>query len=406
MKTNITKTFFALAVAAVLTSCSKKSGEPVPENPGNFILAVTPIASTGVADYLVTASDLDKGTVSIIGNGVEQDGTYRYYVTANNKFFSMLYGQGSPGAVTSYNIKDGKLNKLSNFVTETVQAFTPVNDDILLVKVPRNIVVGGNTLANFYRVNTNSLSITAEGTLDAKAPGNNGEIAHFSWIRQVGNKVYAPFFSIKNNKFETDFPNTAWVAIYSYPAMQLEKVITDDRTSFIGRYFTDGLGVVENGDIYAFSTSVAINATVLTSTKPSAITKIKAGTTEFDKTYFCNFEEISEGEVITNWIYVGGNNFVVNTQPKASRGAYITGKTLAIVNVVNKTFKKVTGFPEAATIKNITAMNYSAQDGKAYMGVNLDNGTTYVYKVDAVTAVATQGLKVEGGLITSIKHLQ
>src|SRR5690349_12911511 len=108
MKTTITKTLSVLAFAAVLSSCSKKDKEVVPENPGNFVIAVTPVASTGVADYLVTSSSLDTGKVSILGNGTEQDGTYRYYVTSNNKFFSMLYGQGNPGAVTTYNIVGGK----------------------------------------------------------------------------------------------------------------------------------------------------------------------------------------------------------------------------------------------------------------------------------------------------------
>src|SRR5690606_38205439 len=100
---------------------------------------------------------------------------------------------------------------------------------------------------------------TAEGTLDAVAPTQNGEIAHFSWIKQVGNKVYAPFFSIKNNSFDTEYPDFAGIAVYSYPEMAYEKTILDDRTSFIGRYFTDGLAVVENGDTYAFSSSVAQN---------------------------------------------------------------------------------------------------------------------------------------------------
>lgn len=407
MKTNITKAFIALAFAATLTSCSKKDNNSETKNPGNYVLAVTPVASTAVADYLLTAGSLETGSITTVGNGVEQDGTYRYYVTANNKFFSMLYGQGNPGAVTTYNIQNGKLSKVSNFQTETVQAFAPVNDDILLIKIPRNIAT---PLANWYSVNTNSLLIAREGTINVQTPSNNGESAHFSWIKQVGNKVYAPYFSIKaccGESFGTAFPNNAWIAVYSYPEMQLEKVITDDRTSFIGRYFTDGLSVVENGDVYAFSSSVATTGGVLSSTKPSAITKIKSGTTEFDKTYFYDFEAISGGYVITDWIYVGGNNFVVNAVLKAEKGAYVVGKNIGIVNVVSKTFKLVTGMPKLSDIAGLTTSNYSPKDGKtAYIGVNLVSGLSYVYKIDAATQVATQGLKVEGGKITSIQHLQ
>lgn len=407
MKTMITKAVSVLMFVAVLSSCKKNNKENVPENPGNFVLAVTPAAVTGVADYLVTASSLDEGKVSIIGNGVEQDGTYRYYVTSGSKFFSMLYGRGNPGAVTVYDVKDGKLNKLSDFTAATVHAFAAVNNDILMVKVPRAYAATGPTLANWYIVSTESNRQTTEGTLDAVTPSQNGEIAHFSWIKQVGNKVFAPFFSIKNNGFETDYPDFAGIAVYAYPSMQYEKTIKDSRTSFIGRYFTDGLAVVENGDTYAFSSSVAQKGGVLTSTKPSSISRIKAGTTEFDLDYLINFETASAGNVITNWLYLGQNKFIVHMEAKASKGAYNVGKTLGILDVANKAVTKVTGFPVAADIVDVTANNYSPMDGKTgYVGVNLTDGTTWVYKVDAGTATATKGLKVEGGLITAIQHLK
>lgn len=416
MKTTITKTLLALAFAGVLSSCEKKENrEVVPPNPGNYIIAVTPTAIASKADYLVTASNLESGAVSIIGNGAEQDGTYRYYVTANNKFFSMLYGQGSPGAVTVYGITDGKLKKLNDFVSATVHAFAPVNDDILSIRVPRRLAATGTpTVYEWYRVSTTTNQEIAKGTADAILPSGNGEIAHLSWIKQVGNKVFAPYFSIYNSFF-TKFPDEAGIAVFSYPEMKYEKTIRDTRTSFIGRYFTDGLGLVENGDCYAFSSSVAADddpATTavdakMTSTKPSAITRIKANTTEFDQSYFFNFEEASNGYVITNWLNIGQNKFIANIEPKATKGQYVVGKRLAIVDVVAKTVKAVTGFPEVAQISSVTTTNYSPKDGKTgYIGVNLVSGSTYVYKIDAVTATATQGIKVEGGVITAIQHLQ
>lgn len=416
MKTKITKTLLALAFAGALSSCAKKSDrEVIPENPGNYIIAVTPTAIAGKADYLLTANSLESGAVSIVGNGVEQDGTYRYYVTANNKLFSMLYGQGSPGAVTVYGITDGKLKKLNDFTSATVHAFAPVNDDILTVRVPRRIAaVGTPTVYEWYRVNTTTNIEVAKGTADAIIPSGNGEIAHLSWIKQVGNKVFAPYFSIYNSFF-TKFPDQAGIAVFSYPEMQYEKTIRDTRTSFIGRYFTDGLGLVENGDCYAFSSSVAADddpATTevdakMTSTKPSAITRIKAGTTEFDLSYFFNFEEVSKGYVITNWLNIGQNKFIANIEPVATKGQYVVGKRLAIVDVVNKTVTNVTGFPQASLISSVTTTNYSPQDGKTgYIGVNLVSGATYVYKIDASTATATQGVKVEGGVITAIQHVK
>ncbi|PWG78431.1 DUF4374 domain-containing protein [Pararcticibacter amylolyticus] len=406
MKTILQKTAAALAMAIVVSSCSKDENETTATR-GDFILAVTPAASTGVADYLINTPQLESGKISTEENGIEQDGTYRYYVTHNGKFFSMLYGQQNPGAVTTYENINGKLTKKSNFRTETVQAFAPVNDDLLLVKIPRNIA---NPLANWYRVNTNSLLIEGEGTVDVHTPSNNGESAFFSWIKQVGNKVYAPYFSIVasgDEVFGTNHPDGAWIAVYSYPGMQLEKVITDDRTSFIGRYFTDGLAVVENGDVYAFSASVAIKNKVLTSTKPSAITRLKAGTDEFDRSYFFDFEAASGGMNITNWLYIGNNNFIVNATTRAEKGNYTIGKNIGIVNVVNKTFTKVDGLPPVDQIYSITNNNYTPKDGRyGYIGVNLKEGWGYIYKIDASTHTATQGLKVEGGVITAVQYLK
>lgn len=412
MKTQLTKALAIVATAAIFTACKKDNPSNVTR--GEYIVTVTPVASTGVADYLINVPSLDNGSTSTFGNGLEQDGTYRYYLTHKGKFFSMLYGQGNPGAVTAYNNANGRLNKLTNFQTETVQAFAAVNDDILLTKVPRTINTAGSTLYTYYQVSTNSLQITKEGTLDALAPANNGEIAHFSWLQQVGNKVYAPFFPIKNGSFDSDFHDQAWIAVYSYPEMQLEKTIHDDRTSFIGRYFTNGLGVVENGDIYAFSTSVATtsdkvgdkNVKRFTDTQPSAITRIKSGTEAFDS-YYLDFEQASNGYVITNWIYVGNNKFIANIQPKAEKGAYTTGKELAVLDVAAKTVNKISGLPALGEIKSLTSSNYTPKDGNtAYIGVNLTSGIGYVYKIDASAKTATQGLKVEGGTITAVQYLK
>lgn len=417
MKTKSTKSLLSVLAAAILiTSCSKSENpNPVDPDPtpgaGKYIVAVTPIASTGVADYLVTSNSLDDGKVSIIGNGIEQDGTWRYYLTTNNRFFSFLYGQGNPGAVTAYNLTDGKLKKLTNFQSETVAAFAAVNDDVLMAKMSRNLATPTHT---WYRVNTNSLSIVGEGSMNALELANNGEIGYFSWLTQVGNKVYAPFFCIEGSSFTTKYPNKAWVAVFSYPDMKLEKVFTDERTGYIGQYFTNGLGTVENGDIYAFS---AANATSkrkddptkseITTTNPSAILKISSGTTEFDKNYFFNVAEISGGYNIVNWTYVGGNNFIVSSKKKQSDGSYSAETTIAAVNVVDKTFKIVTGLPNASEIKSFTQRNnYSKKDGKiGYIGVNLKSGKSYVYKIDATAATATTGLEVEGGSITAIEHL-
>ena len=405
----------ALALGLSLAACKNDVAQVDPGTgtvPGDgsktkFIISATPIGSSGVADYLLTADTLTKGTVSTKGTGIEQDGTYRYYVTHKNRFFSLLYGQGNPGAVTTYTVNSaGKLEKVSDFQAETVQVFAPMKDDIVTVKVPRT----GNESASFYRIQAESSKIVGEAQVNIVQLAGNGERAHFTWATQVGDKLYAPYMSIKGvapDAFGTSYPDSAWVAVLSYPDLKVEKVIRDNRTSFVGRYFTDGLAVDEQGDTYAFSSGVATSSSKLTSTKPSAITRIKAGTTEFDKTYLFNVEQASGGYNLNTQLYVGNGNFILTMTSAAEKGAYAVGKRLAAVNVYNQTFNWIDGTPAVGDISLIAARNnYSPKDGKTgFMGITLTDGTSYIYQVDALTAKATRGLKVDGGTIQAISQL-
>ncbi|GGH21611.1 DUF4374 domain-containing protein [Sphingobacterium alkalisoli] len=401
--TNLKYISIALScLALILNSCDKDNSESPGKTKGNFVLAVTPVAAEGVADYLLNAPSLESGTISTEGNGLEQDGTYRYYVTHKNKFFSMLYGQGNPGAVTAYNLMNGSLNKLTNFQTETVQAFTPVNNDILMIKMARDLKT---EMSRWYRVDADQMLIVGQGEINTKTVTGNGEWAQFSWIRQVGDKVFAPFFCIKDSDWGTDYPNEAWIAVYSYPDMTLEKVIKDDRTSFIGRYFVDGLAIDETGDVYAFSPSLAFTNKQLSSTKPSAVTRIKKGTTEFDDYYF-NVETAAEGHSITNWQYIGNGKALGFFIAKADKSQWGAGTRLAVVDLYSQKVTWITGLPALGDITSISDNNYTPKDGKnAYVGITVSNGTSSVYHINVETATATQGLKVEGGVITAISRL-
>ncbi|MCH7408991.1 DUF4374 domain-containing protein [Belliella sp. DSM 111904] len=404
--------FVALAICAMFSvffACENNE-LPGPDNPASeqdyrYVVTSTPISSDGVADYLLTVDDLDKGTVSTLGNGIEQDGTYRYYVSHKNKFFSLLYGQGNPGAVTTYTLDaTGKLQKLSDFQAETVQAFAIVKDDLLMVRIPRNI---NTPTASWYRMDTELLQIVDEGQIDLKALKSDEEMGFFTWVTQVGDKVYAPYMSIKgccSDSFGTNDPDKAWIAIYAYPSMELEKIITDDRISSIGRYFNEGLAVVENGDVYAFSPANTSNNSEMNSSKPSAIVRVKAGQDEFDQDFFMDIESLTNGHYLHSWIYIGNGKFVLMLgNPKEVWGA---AKFFAIADVNTKNVSWVSGIPNAEDIISVTSNNYSPLDGKsAYIGITTTEGS-YVYHFDAESNTAAKGLEVEGGTITAIRKLE
>lgn len=412
------KTIYAVIVGfvAVFAACKKdgsSSGPIDPNSPdkGRFVVAAYSLANTAQADYLLTAPTLDSGTLSITGNGLEQDGTYRYYTTSGNLFFSMLYGQGNPGAVTIYDLNDrSKLQKLSNFQSETVHAFAPVNKDILMVKAGRSTT---SPLNRWYLVSTDSLVIRREGQFNSSDLSKNGEVAHLSWIKQVGNKVFAPYFSIKGTTdggWTTDYPDSAWIAVFSFSntdSLVLDKVIKDNRTSSIGLYFADGLAVVENGDTYAFSPSNTVGKSgtdqFFNSTKPSAITRIKSGTTEFDQSYLFNIEAVSDGAYISSWEYAGNNYVVATLNTKDKKSQWQTANKMAVINLVTQEFKWVTGIPAAAEISEFSMTNYSAKNGESYIGITTTDNKSAVYKVNTTTATATRGVEINGGNITAIQ---
>lgn len=401
----------ALVGTAIMSGCSDDNKkvdpeeEPVAQEDPVYVIASSPVGSSGVADYLLTTTDLSQGTISTVGQGIEQDGSYRYYLSHKGKFFSLLYGQGNPGAVTTYQLDSRKqLEKISDFQSETVQAFTVVNDDILTIKIPRS----GNESASFYRISTTNSQIVGEAQHNIVKLAGNGERAHFTWAKQVGDKVFAPYMSIKgccSDVFGTANPDSTWIAVYSYPGLQLEKVIKDNRTSYLGAYFNDGLAVDENGDAYGFSPAAATNSGVRTTTKPSAMVRIKKGTTEFDQSYFFNVEQKSGGYHISNQVYIGKGKFLfyMYGDVNATTGA----RKLAIADAYNQTFTWVTGMPtEIASSSASYNNNTVSDDGKTvFIGINTAEGS-WVYNIDVASAKASQGLKVEGGRITAIVRVK
>lgn len=416
MKTN--RLFLLIIAGAVLLNACKKDDKKVEEPEvtgpveGRFVVTALPYMAFllgNSADLLYTTSSLDEGILTTEGKGIEQDGTSRNYVVHKNTFFSLLFGQGNPGAVTAYNMgADATLKKVTNFQTETMTAFAPVGDDILMIK---NAWEPTQDFSNWYRVSATDKIIAAQGQINTNTLSGNGEMAMFSSLKQVGNKVFAPFLSIKTARsFQTAYPDSSWMAIFSYPDMKLEKVLRDNRTGAIGAYFTDAMEVDEKGDVYALGMSLGVTSTNTKSTKPAGFMKIKSGTTEYDNSYFFNITAASGGKYVFRKLYLGKGNFLLMMSDTHDTYAN-RAKRFAIANVYDSTFKWVTGTPDPADILSITEYsgNYAPLDGNTgYVGIVViaADGASFaskVYKFDAATATAKPGLTVEGqNIIRSI----
>jgi hypothetical protein len=380
--------------------------DPETRRDSMFVLTARKSAYFGT-DILYTYNTLDEGILVTVGTGVEQDGSTRNYVVNNDLFFSLLFNQSQAGAVTGYIINgDKRLEKKTEFQSETMTAYGNVGDEILLFK---NAWQPEEEYTQWYRLNSKTMQIAGRGEINANELAGNGEKAFFMDVEKVGEKVFAAFWCVESGKnFASDNSrDTTYIAVYSYPAMQLEKVIKDARTGGIGAYFTDGMDLDENGDLYALGMKLNWNKSGEYSVKtPVAFTKIKKGTTEYDKSYFLNLTDATGGQYVWRKQYLGKGYFLLSVCPKPyvyatmHYGRMMGGFKFAVVNVYDGTFNWVAGLPDATSIQSTTAdYGYSDLDGTGYIGIYYtDDGVakSVVYKVDAATATATAGLATDG----------
>ncbi len=428
--------FFTLVFTALIafSACSKDSSpiapepetpEPEPELPvkkeGVFVISTA--AFSGAAEVLHTSNTLDSGILNTVSSGVEQSGS-RSYTVNNGVLFSLMFGGSAAGAVTAYNANSEKqLEKVTDFQSETMHVRSNVGDDVLMMKQAWQ---PAEEFSKWYRVSSNSLQIEAQGEFNSKelAGIDKNEKAFFTSFAKVGDKVFAPYWSITSGQtFSSNYLDSNWIAVYNYPDMTLEKVIRDGRTGSIGSYFASGLEIDENEDAYVFGTKLQFRTTSdNASNTPAGIMKIKKGTTEYDPTYFINISSAAgEGQYIFRKMYLGKGYFLLTMgsdrklyNPYGTTLAFFYKSTIryAIVNVYDGTFKWVTGTPAPETIGYTSAdysENYSPLDGTGYIAISSGSSmfaaSSVVYKFDAETATATPGLKVESGFITAINWL-
>ncbi len=406
MKTRKLHTLALCALSAcTFTSCDEENDLPVMKG-APYIVVATPSGSLGEgADYILQSKTLSSDTVTIKGAGIEQDG-YRYYAFNNNKVFSILYGQGNPGDVVVYNLNsEGTLQHVGTVNTPSVQVFGNYNKELILIRSPRS----GDENATILRINTDNPQITDTKYLNVVNLADNGERAHFTGVFQVGNKLYAPYYCIKGvtgQVFNSDYSDSTWIAVLSYPDMTLEKVIKDNRTSYIGYYFAQcGLEQIENGDVYAFSTATLGGSGVVPSTKPSAAIRIKNGETEFDQSYFFNIQEKSGGYHLYNAYYVGNNKFFLRMFAEKNNTDNPTNSKFAIVDIVTQSFTWVTGMPAAEDITFIGRLPHIEKGSSISWGITTKQELPYVYTVDIATATAKKGLSVIAGSVTALGKL-
>lgn len=406
---NVTK-FIMMSVfgtiALAFSSCDSNddfSAGDVSGEIGKYVMALGVSSSSSTSYYLITATDLMTGVLSPIGNGIEQTG-YRDFQQGAQTIFSI--GGLGVNDVNGFTMDAaGKLQKRGNFTfTSSLNGFEQVDQSTMLgVEFPKT-PQGGDAF-KFYTVDINNVAVTRTVShpvfqLGEKVTAENWP--SFTGMRISDNKVYVTYYLMHPVTYATTETDEVFVAVYSYPELELISRTTDSRTGPAGSFNTNcGIIKDEQGDMYTMSACAKANG-YTQSTKPAGFLRIKKGATSFDDSYYFNIEEITGGLKPAHIKYIG-NGLVfaeVSTLKEQIDIWADSDLKLCIIDLYNKTVKDVQGAPvhNGQGSRSFTAL---VQGNDVYLPITLADGT-YIYRTDVSQAVAQKGAKVQttfvGGL--------
>ncbi len=407
--------FMILAIAALaIAACEDDSNtDPViPTETGDLIHYFVGIESgtDPTVDVLAFADSLTAGTVSPVNNGFEQPAGWSVFFQGVDQIFSYTYT--SAPEYVSYELVGGELKKGDSFFTDLSAYAIDVADEATMVVVGNGR--SGLTDKKIYLINTNTMSI--EKTVES----NFGDIAADSLFAFPADaevrddKLFVAYYHTHaRGDFSTPQANTAYLAVFSFPGLEFEKIIEDDRAPNLGRYFTtNALQVDEKGDMYTYaSSSLACGFNPIPS-KNSAILRVKNGETEFDDSYYVDFETLSGGYKINDLFYVANGKAVVKViMEDETNSAYHWGSyapnaatpivQTGIVDLYNKTFKLLTDVPNSGGGWNSA---FLVEGTKLYLGCSSSDYSS-IYIIDTETETAVKGVDIDGNYAKGIHSL-
>ncbi len=394
----------------LMLSCEKNDSDPTPKEPTGTIQYYIGIeaATDPATEVLSTAISLTEGVITPVKNGFEQP-TWMDYIQLKDKIIAS--GYTSAPEFTSYYLVDGILTKGESFFTDMGVFASEIVDDntLLLMASPRK----GLGSKKIYVINTKEMSISSSKSIDFGNDIANNLTSFPVDMKVRGDKLFVAYFMKEAEAFKTPNANQAKVAIFSYPSMEFEKIITDDRAPNIGRYYTkNALEIDEKGDIYTFSPSSLACGYNPVPEKNSGILRIKKGATKFDPNYYIDFETLSGGYKINDLYYVADGKAVVRilkedeSIPAYSWAAYRPTSPqpimdFGIIDLVKKSFTLISNIPKSG---GGWASAARVEGKKLYIGVSNKNYSG-IYIIDTETATATEGATVEGNYAKAILAL-
>ncbi len=448
---------------AVVAACETNTNIPTGGTQDNdavrpYVLATQGTFTGNTTNALVTASDLNSGVVGMT-NGLVNDGA-SYWVFYGDKYlYGLTYNQGNAGTTRSYVMNDDytlaarpaeyAVRRFTTFGIYDRYIMTFSTGDGPAEWADANGFIPKSFLVSYLDVEaeTYATNNTLEEHYLSENFLGNGEFVTLAGVEEVDGKIFSAAVPMGLSQYGvkaeggkwvkpgnedlvkteaggsgsgaykegelqwTQYPDECWVAIFEDETLAERKLIRTDKISYAcGRnksQYYQMIWTAESGDVYVFSPSYAKTMADerQQTTLPAGVVRIKAGTEEFDPSYYVNIEALTNGISFLRTWYIGGSKFLMlmYDMPLAP-ATTMTASRLAIFDVESASLTYVEGLPAAERISGFGTAPYS-EDGKCYIAVTLTDDYPAIYAIDAATAVATKGLTVEATQIGGIGRL-
>lgn len=399
--------FMALFLAIGMTGCSDDDGPNEPDDPTliqdyHFDLWVALDRHGGMGRDVqtlvrsVNSLDADQPEITFQGTGTEVNSLLSLETILKGAYYYQVPVSGDRFA--KYVIKDNKVEvvKERRFQTNTyaTRKYTHawINDNTLVIMAAN----GDASKIVWTKLNTDDMSIIAEGTLDVKMP-EGGELFTTAGIlnyRASDNKLFYFYFAKTSGRrgkrvtpMMTAVINPTTMAVESDTPcfLDCEMVGTAYGELLQTTTFIDG-----NNNLY-----IACVTDDADGNEHSHLLKIPANSTKFDE----NYDGFTAGGKLISVMYVGDNKVVAYARDDAA-GTHIDSFShyYTVIDVVSKTSTPIMyNGQRLAYSSGRFSSRMAYVNHKAYIGVDAQGQKPQIYIYDVQKNQTTLGATMASG---------
>lgn len=388
-----TKNIAAVLIIATsilgFASCKKKKDDAPQTSKSQYSSMVAVGSWPNIAYYIMDIPSLKEGVVNLTGNGAEiTSKVYAQDVILKNGFY--YHANNGSGRMGKYHVDGGVL------ITDKEVPYTWLNWSSVVWANDATLVLFGNGPDNEARysiVNVETMQIS-NGSLTLETIPTGFQVYNIGFAEFRDNKIFLGY-GIGSNDW-TNYPvmpvnQMAYVAVIDYTTMTVEKTLKDSRTSNAGgsNVYNPFSYIDENNDIYFITDPVY----TYDYKSPSAVFRIKSGSTDLDQSYYYNFsKDVNNGMAAAIW-YIGNGKAIIRTC--AAGQSIDADHSFNIIDAKTGAFIKTLDLPVDKGERMVQAV--VVEDGKAYIAVN-SSDRDYVWEYDPATDKLTKGLEYVGGI--------